>query len=152
MADVSWTSLAALFAAACIFPIILKLIAEDHDGRRAWLRSLCPVAQRTERHGPNVGVAGSNPAGTSNAVVPGVNCFTASDVAAAPRELKPCANCKQRPGTIVWIGTSDGLTYARNPTGWPMWCTRCSVEARLAHARELAATIPELERELAKLP
>ena len=61
-----------------------------------------------------------------------------------------CANCNMRKGTERWGGTFDSITLAR--TGWhQMWCMRCVLSAQLEYAKKLAATIPELERQLAEL-
>lgn len=59
-----------------------------------------------------------------------------------------CSNCNVRKGTERWVGEYDSVTVAR--TGWhQMWCKRCVVVAQLEHAKRLAATIPELENQLA---
>lgn len=72
---------------------------------------------------------------------------TIADVTDA-KEL--CVNCSMRKGTERWVGEFDSVTVAR--TGWhQMWCRRCVIVAQLEHARKLAATIPDLERELVAL-
>lgn len=61
-----------------------------------------------------------------------------------------CINCSMRKGTERWVGDYDAITAAR--TGWhQMWCKRCVIVAQLERAKELAARIPELERQLAEL-
>lgn len=61
-----------------------------------------------------------------------------------------CVNCNILRGTERWVGEYDSVTVAR--TGWhQMWCKRCVVVAQLDHAKQRAAAIPELERQLAAL-
>ena len=53
-----------------------------------------------------------------------------------------CQVCHKRPGTEEVVGCPGGIDHE---------CRQCSVESMLKSAREHAARIPELERELAEL-
>jgi len=53
-----------------------------------------------------------------------------------------CQRCHKRPGTEEVHGCPGGLTHE---------CRQCIVESMLSHAREQAARIPELEKELEQL-
>lgn len=57
-----------------------------------------------------------------------------------------CANCRTREATVRW---GDALTTTHGGGGW--WCEFCAVTAQLAHARERAAMISDLEARLAAL-
>lgn len=61
-----------------------------------------------------------------------------------------CANCQTRPATVNWTGDAGTLAYSHGL--YARWCERCATEAQLAHARKMAALIPELEKKLAELP
>ena len=60
-----------------------------------------------------------------------------------------CQQCGLRDGTERWVGSGGVLAYVHGAGVW--WCQHCVVEAQLTYARELAATIPDLERRLAAL-
>ena len=68
-----------------------------------------------------------------------------------PIDLKDlCSNCHAHTGTEKWVGEFDSVTVAR--TGWhQIWCKRCVLVAQLEHAKQRAAAIPDLERQLAEL-
>jgi len=53
-----------------------------------------------------------------------------------------CQVCHKRPGTEEVHGVPGGLSHE---------CRQCIVEAQLKHAREQAARIQELEKELEQL-
>ncbi len=57
-----------------------------------------------------------------------------------------CQKCGQRPGTECWCADTLALVHGMSA----MWCKRCVLETQLEHARESAASIPELETALAK--
>lgn len=60
-----------------------------------------------------------------------------------------CENCKQRQGSINWVGEGGALAYSHGMSSW--WCEFCATEAQLAHAKKVAADIPDLERRLNEL-
>ena len=60
-----------------------------------------------------------------------------------------CQHCKQREATVKWVG--EGGTIAFVHGCYENWCEVCALEAQLAHAKERAAEIPEMERQLAEL-
>ncbi len=66
-----------------------------------------------------------------------------------PQPSGDCANCHQRPATELWIG--EGGTLALVHGHYEFWCKFCCLQFALNYARERAAAIPELERELAAL-
>lgn len=87
--------------------------------------------------------AGSNPAGPAR-----------MDHAMPPiidyrRDDPICANCHQRPATIIWVGEGGMLAYTHGGGVW--WCKFCATEAQLAYAKAAALRIPELEQQLATL-
>jgi hypothetical protein len=61
-----------------------------------------------------------------------------------------CEHCHVRPASIDWVGDGGVLDWAHGFSH--RWCEHCAVEARLDFARQLAAEIPDLEAQLAKLP
>lgn len=61
----------------------------------------------------------------------------------------PCACCGRRPATVWWTG-SEGVVAAVHGGAAP-WCMVCALKARLRFAREVSASIPRLEAELARL-
>lgn len=66
-----------------------------------------------------------------------------------PPQGRTCDNCGNRPATHWW--TADGGVLAATHGFYAAWCMRCIVTAQLRYAREMAATIPELEKKLAEL-
>lgn len=62
---------------------------------------------------------------------------------------KLCSTCNTRPATCWW--TDGGALALVHGMATPI-CERCALEAQLAHAREMATKIPELEARLAALP
>jgi hypothetical protein len=76
-----------------------------------------------------------------------LNFNSADDFSIFPEPSGDCANCHQRPATERW--TSEGGTLALVHGGIEFWCKPCCLQAQLDYARERAAAIPELERELA---
>ena len=56
-----------------------------------------------------------------------------------------CDNCHKRQATEIW---APGGTLAYIHGIYSRWCRYCVCEAQLNHARERAAEIPALEREL----
>lgn len=66
--------------------------------------------------------------------------------------IKPgtmCKTCSTRQATKWW--TNDGIMAAIHGGAIPR-CERCCIVDQLAHARKMAAKIPELEARLASLP
>jgi len=57
-----------------------------------------------------------------------------------------CQNCHKHKATLKWVGDSGGLALAHG--FHEDWCECCSLKAQLEHAREMAAKIPGLEKEL----
>jgi hypothetical protein len=58
-----------------------------------------------------------------------------------------CDNCKESEASGAWVGQGCTLCAMRHGLDLlPQWCDRCMAVAQLAHARKLAATIPDLER------
>ncbi len=55
-----------------------------------------------------------------------------------------CAHCGTRPGTIDFLPGGGGVLAIVHGLV-QKWCERCVVEVQLAHAREAAARIHELE-------
>lgn len=62
----------------------------------------------------------------------------------APPKGTRCAECKERPGVIKW-GTD--LEAIHGMYSWR--CEVCALLAQVAHARERAAALPDLEARLA---
>lgn len=58
-----------------------------------------------------------------------------------------CQECGERPATILWA--PDGTMGAIHG-GYRYWCKRCALRVQVAHARDCAARLPELERQLAE--
>lgn len=54
-----------------------------------------------------------------------------------------------RPATLIWTG--DGGFLAFNHGMYEFWCEVCALEVQVAHARDAAARLPELEQRLAAL-
>lgn len=65
-----------------------------------------------------------------------------------PQDAGLCRNCRQRPGVKTWLGTGSAMDYIHGGGAW--WCERCCLIAQLAYARDAAARIPDLERQLAE--
>ena len=63
-----------------------------------------------------------------------------------PGRGAPCAKCGDRPGLHMW---SEGAIAAIHGC-YSWWCAICCLRARLDHAREIAATVPQLELDLAR--
>lgn len=59
----------------------------------------------------------------------------------------PCANCGKHEATQRWIGDGGSLAYIHGM--YSFWCECCVFKEQLRYARERAAAIPELERQLA---
>lgn len=59
----------------------------------------------------------------------------------------PCQECGERPATVLW--STDG-TMGLIHGGYRYWCNRCALRAQVEHARDCAARLPELERQLAE--
>lgn len=57
-----------------------------------------------------------------------------------------CQKCGLREGTQEWAHDMLALTHGFIQH----WCERCVIETQLAHARTMAARIPDLERRLAQ--
>jgi hypothetical protein len=57
-----------------------------------------------------------------------------------------CRNCGERPGTEKYSASGGALDFIHG--SYQMWCRVCVLEAQLSHARERAAAIPDLERQL----
>jgi hypothetical protein len=57
-----------------------------------------------------------------------------------------CQKCGERPATETWAA---GGVMAAIHGGYQYWCKRCCLVEQLAHARKMAAQIPELEAALA---
>ncbi len=64
-----------------------------------------------------------------------------------PEPSGECSNCHQRPATVFWTGEGGSLAFVHGC--YESWCKPCTLKAQLDYARERAAAIPELERELA---
>ena len=60
-----------------------------------------------------------------------------------------CQNCKKRKATQNWVGKGGMLDFAHGM--YQRWCNYCTTEAQLEYAREIAKTIPELEKKMKKL-
>lgn len=61
-----------------------------------------------------------------------------------------CVHCQTRPATLNWYGDGGALAVVHGPG--LRWCQHCAVTEQLAYAKKLAATIPDLERQLKQLP
>jgi hypothetical protein len=59
---------------------------------------------------------------------------------------KLCDNCHKNLASIMWVGTGGGWALIHGHYQW--WCKKCSLEEQLAHAKKLAAQIPEIEEQL----
>lgn len=66
-----------------------------------------------------------------------------------PPMKQTCQNCNERPADSWWVG--EGGTLAATHGFYAAWCMRCIVTEQLRYAKQLAATIPELEKQLAEL-
>ena len=61
----------------------------------------------------------------------------------------PCQQCGLREATQLWLDNGSVLELAHGAGAF--WCERCCVEAQLAHCRESASRIPDLEGKLERL-
>jgi hypothetical protein len=59
-----------------------------------------------------------------------------------------CRKCNERPATEMW---AEGGAFAAIHGGYEYRCKRCVVAAQLEHAKQMAAMVPQLERDLAAL-
>ena len=59
-----------------------------------------------------------------------------------------CKLCNKRPATLWW--SDEGMVAAVHGMYAPR-CERCCIETQLAHAREMAASIPKLVARLKEL-
>ncbi len=62
-----------------------------------------------------------------------------------------CPNCDMRKGTMLWSGDLRTMMALRMMGSLPKWCELCVAREQLKRAQELAATVPELEKKIAKL-
>lgn len=62
--------------------------------------------------------------------------------------MPTCAKCLRRLGTVRWVGDGNALSAVHGLYQW--WCQVCALTAQLEHAKELAASIPRLEMQLAE--
>jgi hypothetical protein len=58
-----------------------------------------------------------------------------------------CARCLTRQGTEIW--TEGTMAYIHG--AYQMYCKVCVLTCQIQHAKERAAAIPEMERELEEL-
>lgn len=60
--------------------------------------------------------------------------------------MEICDNCKEHIATTKWVG--DGGTLALSHGWYSWWCECCMLKAQIQHAKERAAVILDLERQL----
>ena len=65
------------------------------------------------------------------------------------KDLGTCRNCGRHRGTVRWVG--EGGVLALTHGGWAPWCECCCLKEQLKYAKKLAAKIPQLEKQLAKV-
>ncbi len=58
-----------------------------------------------------------------------------------------CQRCTKREGTEIW--TEGAWAYVHG--AYLRWCKRCVLEKQIAHARKIAADLPQMEAELAAI-
>lgn len=63
--------------------------------------------------------------------------------------MSKCANCKERVGTIKWVGDSGALALSHG--FYEMWCEVCALKEQIRYAEERAAALPELRARLFQL-
>jgi hypothetical protein len=59
-----------------------------------------------------------------------------------------CDNCNEHEAEIKWIGEMSALEYGRNPQNAADWCMGCCLKEQLKQAKERAAEIPKMEKDL----
>jgi hypothetical protein len=83
---------------------------------------------------------------TQHAFKVGYNIAPAPEGISSPKSGDPCRNCRQRPGTLLWVASGGAFAMAHGAGVY--WCRVCVVTAQLEHARSMAASIPNLEAQL----
>lgn len=69
---------------------------------------------------------------------------------AIPMSDDICTNCKSRRASVNWVGSGGGvLDYVHG--NYTRWCEFCAVTTQVAHCRDAASRLPELEARLADL-
>ena len=60
-----------------------------------------------------------------------------------------CAKCGNHKATTHWVG--DGGSLALVHGAYEFWCGCCCLKAKLEYAKERAAAVPDIERQLAEV-
>jgi hypothetical protein len=60
--------------------------------------------------------------------------------------MSHCANCREREGTIKWLGEGDALALVNGM--YAMWCEPCVLSAQIDHAQKSVARLGELQAKL----